>query len=191
MDGELSIVSNTDPVKLDLGSGQNPPDGFVGLDLWAPETERVKRCDLMRFPWPYADASVDELRCSHFIEHIPMRETDDGRDMLLAFFDEAHRVLRPGAKMIVTWPALQSVRAFQDPTHRRFVPLETMLYLDADWRRMNGLDHYPVSCDFVIESACPTIEQATSLRSAEAQGWMVRQCWNVAIDHVAVLAKKS
>jgi SAM-dependent methyltransferase len=190
MDGELTVVTNTDPVRIDLGSGQRPADGWTGWDLWAPETASVRRVDLMEFPWPAETASVDELRCSHYIEHIPMGCTSDGRDLLLAFFDEAYRVLKPGGKMTVVWPALQSVRAFQDPTHRRFIPAETMLYLDAAWRKANALDHYRVTCDFGLEALNPTVDQAFTLRAPEAQAWMLRGMWNVAVDHIAVLVRR-
>lgn len=189
MDGELSVVTDTNPVRVDLACGQTPREGFTGYDLHAPETDRVKRLDLLRFPWPLADASVDELHCSHFIEHIPMAETADGQDLLLAFFDECFRVLKPGGTMTVIWPSLKSVRAFQDPTHRRFIPGETMGYLSAGWRKANALDHYRVACDFEIRSVAPTIHQDTALRSAEAQAWMVQGMWDRTVDWHAVLAK--
>lgn len=189
MDGEIEIVTNTNPVRIDLACGQRPREGFTGYDLNAPETDSVKRLDLLRFPWPLASDSVDELHCSHFIEHIPMTETPDGRDMLLAFFDEAFRVLKPGGTMTVIWPALKSVRAFQDPTHRRFIPGETMGYLSAGWRKANSLDHYRVSCDFEIRSVCPTIPEEMAGRSAEAQAWMISGMWDRTVDWHAVLAK--
>lgn len=190
MDGELTVVTNTDPVRIDLACGQRPAEGFTGWDLLAPESASVRRVDLLRFPWPVETVSVDELRCSHFIEHIPMGETEDGRDLLFAFFDEAYRVLKPGGKLTVIWPALQSVRAFQDPTHRRFIPAETMLYTNAEWRRMNGLDHYRVTCDFGVESVNPTVDQGFTLRAPEAQAWMLRGMWNVAVDSIAVLVRR-
>lgn len=190
MDGDVTIVSNVDPVKIDLACGQCPADGFIGYDLHAPETDRVRRLDLLKFPWPIETASVDEARSSHYIEHIPMRETEDGKDLFFAFFDELHRVLKPGAPVTIIWPALQSVRAFQDPTHRRFIPWESLLYLNAGWRAANGLDHYRVACDFDIERWNPTVEESFGLRSPDAQGWMLRSMWNVAVDNIATLRKR-
>lgn len=189
MDGEIEIIQDTAPVRIDLACGQRPREGFVGYDLHAPLTDRVRRLDLLQFPWPAESASVDELHCSHFIEHIPMAETEEGQDLLFAFFDEAFRVLKPGGTMTVVWPSLKSVRAFQDPTHRRFIPGETMGYLNAEWRKANGLDHYRVACDFEIRSVVPTIHQDTALRSADAQAWMVAGLWDRTVDWHAVLAK--
>jgi len=55
-------------MKLDLGSGPRPADGFLGVDK-LPITDFQVDFDLGE-PWPFADASVDELRSSHCIEHI-------------------------------------------------------------------------------------------------------------------------
>jgi len=185
-------------LKLDLGAGQNPREGFEGVDLWPKSTHVV---DLMKFPWPWGNNSVEELHCSHFVEHIPAREvtyadmhhivpTDGeaflGQDMLLAFFDECWRILKPDGWMTCITPALQSVRAFQDPTHRRFIPAETYLYLSAEWRQANKLDHYRVECNFGVDIN-PTIPQELSLLHQEAQARRVREGWNCTYDFHAKL----
>ena len=105
-------------VRLDLGCGQNPREGFDGVDLLAPNP--AYRVDLFSFPFPWADNEVDELHCSHFVEHLPATTTPDGRDYLLAFFDECWRILRPGGTMTVIVPNARSNRAFQDPPYRRW-----------------------------------------------------------------------
>lgn len=179
----LKIVQVEQPIKLDLGCGQNPREGFQGVDLWAPDAQKV---DLLKFPWPFETASVDEAHCSHFIEHIPMREDESGKDLFFAFFDELHRILKPNAKATIIWPALQSVRAFQDPTHRRYLPAESMLYLSAEWRKLNKLDHYRVNCNFGI-SVNPTVQQTETLRHPQVGTNRLREMWNVAIDFHAML----
>lgn len=180
-------------VKLDLGGGQNPREGFECVDLYEGAKHRV---DLFKFPWPFADNSVDELNANHFIEHIPAREVtaDDltdqsrieflGQDMFFAFFDECWRILKPGAWMSLVWPALQSVRAFMDPTHRRFIPLESMSYLSVDWRKSQGLDHYRVRCHFTGDLNFTTAAEL-GLYHPEAQQRQVKSYWNSVIDHVA------
>jgi predicted SAM-dependent methyltransferase len=171
-------------LSLDLACGQVPADGYEGVDLWAPEAKH--KWDLLQ-PWPLKDNSCERLRCSHFIEHIPMTERD-GQDMLLWFFDEAFRVLTPGGTFRVDWPCLQTSRAFQDPTHRRFIPQETMLYLCKNWREHPDikLNHYPVKCDFEINvgRTMPTSEGA---RHVEVQGERFNNMWNVAFDFQATL----
>jgi predicted SAM-dependent methyltransferase len=135
-------------VRLDLACGQTPREGYEGVDLYAPEAKY--RFDLFKTPWPFDADCVDAIYCSHFIEHIPSRDNDWGQDMLFAFFDECHRILKPGARMIVIWPDHRTVGAYQDPTHRRFIPQETMSYLSAPIRQASGLGHYPVACDFRV-----------------------------------------
>jgi hypothetical protein len=191
----LGLAPSSLPVRLDLGGGQTTREGFACVDLNAPNP--VHRVDLFKFPWPFADNSVDELHCSHLIEHIPNRDIEVGditemdhytrfvgQDMLLGFFDECWRIMKPEAWMSVHWPALQSVRAFQDPTHRRFIPLETMSYLSAEWRRSQGLDHYRVRCNFTGDLTFTTAAELNLLHP-EAQARWTKQYWNVLVDHQA------
>lgn len=57
---------------LDLGSGPTPEPGYHGIDLCGDEDDRVTPFDLASgLPWPVADGSIERLRASHFIEHIP------------------------------------------------------------------------------------------------------------------------
>ena len=171
-------------VRLDLGCGQNPREGFDGVDLLAPNP--AYRVDLFSFPFPWADGEVDELHASHFVEHLPATTTPDGRDYLLAFFDECWRILKPGGVMTVIVPNARSNRAFQDPTHRRFIVAETFLYLSADWRRSQGLDHYRTSCNFSA-NVVPIIPTELSLLHPEAQARRFHESWNTVLDWQATL----
>jgi predicted SAM-dependent methyltransferase len=119
------------PVRLNLACGQVPRDGFEGVDLWSGATHQM---DLLKFPWKWASSSVDELYSAHFVEHIPMELTPSGQDLFLAFFDECWRILKNGGVMTVVCPNARSNRAFQDPTHRRFIVGETFMYLSDEWR---------------------------------------------------------
>lgn len=106
----------------------------------------------------------------------------------IAFFNEAFRVAKPGAAFALQWPALQSVRAFQDPTHRRFIPMESLLYLSKEWRILQGLEHYlGATCDWIVSSCSPTIVDGDTFKSELAQRQAFRDHWNFANDFVAVL----
>ena len=51
-------------VKLDIACGANCTEGFDGVDI-AKVNDRVKHVhNLLSFPWPFADESVDEIVCS-------------------------------------------------------------------------------------------------------------------------------
>jgi len=197
-------------LKLDLGCGQNPKEGFEGVDLYGDKAKH--RVNLFTFPWPFADSSVEEIHASHFLEHIPAREIEErdlvlpsgdfvtdakargiraqflGQDMLLAFMDECYRILKPDCWMHVVVPSGRSNRAFWDPTHRRFFMQETFLYFARDWRKMQALDHYRVSCNFAV-NVNHSLPQEEGLRSAEAQAQRFHTCWNVTVDWIAQLKK--
>ncbi len=200
----LELASSTKPRRLDLACGQRCKEGFEGVDLLAAAEHKV---DLFKFPWPFEDDSVDEIHCSHFVEHIPLRDVElrdlvdpnpqtierwIGVDMFFAFFDEAWRILRHGAAMKVIVPSLKSDRAFQDPTHRRFIPMAAFVYLNRQWLEGQGIPHYRTRCNFDV-NVNPTIPQDLSLRSPEVQMQKINECWNTTFDLVAdlVAVKKS
>lgn len=202
----LTAAPKTELIKLDLACGQNPKPGFFGVDLHADGMERV---DLCKLPWPWATDSVDELHCSHFLEHVPARMFEDcdfrllgasgneetlarfsGKDLLCCMMDEAWRVLKHGGVFNIVVPNARNNRAFQDPTHRRFFVAESFLYYNRDWRQANGLDHYLGNCHFTVEvnHTMPIEMQALH---PEAQARRFNESWNVIIDwHPKLVAIK-
>lgn len=116
-----------------------------------------------------------------------------GKDLFFAFFDECWRILektsnpaQPAGVMTVLCPCARSNRAFQDPTHRRFIVAETFLYLNRDWRKLNKLDHYRVDCHFGID-VVPIIPTELSLLHPEAQQRRFNENWNTVMDWQARL----
>lgn len=190
--GGGSLASPPVTRKLDLACGQSPREGFEGVDIFVGAQHVV---DLQRYPWPFADESVLELNCSHYIEHIPMEVVMQGdpvlggKDALCAFFDECYRILAPDGWLHLDWPAHTSNRAFQDPTHRRFIPPETLGYMNQAWRMANRLDHYNVHCNF-ISSCNPVVDSSLMLRSEVVVAQHLRNYWNAALDQKAKLQKK-
>jgi hypothetical protein len=198
-------------IKLDLGCGQNPREGFEGVDLYGDKAKH--KVDLFKFPWPFADNSIEEINCSHFLEHIPAREVEPrdlieeprgpsgfcaspayaavnlvGQDMLFAFMDECYRILKPECWMNVVVPSGRSNRAFWDPTHRRFFMQETFLYFSREWRKSQALDHYRVACNFGVD-VNHSMPQEEGLRHPDAQAQRFLMNWNVTVDWIARLKK--
>jgi hypothetical protein len=190
------------PVRLDLGCGKNPREGFEGVDIWGGATHQV---NLLRFPWPFGDDSVDEIHCSHFIEHIPMaylepdgiyttvQSSPHAQELFFAFFDECYRILKktdnhqnPLGRMTVVCPSARSSRGFQDPTHRRFIVAETFLYLNRSWRTLRRLDHYNTRCNFEVE-VVPIVLQELTARPQEWQQVALQHYWNATMDWQANL----
>ena len=199
-DRRAKLVEAASPslIKLDLGCGLNPREGFEGVDLYGDKAKH--KVDLFKFPWPFVDNSVDEIACSHLLEHIPAREVEErdlsgddksylGADMLFAFMDECWRIMKVGAWMNVVIPSGRSDRAFWDPTHRRFLMQVTFLYFAEGWRIINGLEHYRVSCNFGADVG-HTQPQEEGLRAPEVQAERLRTLWNVTADWIAKMQKQ-
>lgn len=181
-------------VRLDLAGGQNVREGFECVDLYAEKADH--RVDLRRFPWPWADNSVDELHCSHYVEHIPLGEVEraDGTsfDALCVFMDECWRISKNGTMFTVVHPFLKGARAFQDPTHRRFIPGETWSYFSLDARKAMGVDHYPIACNFNVQQiGWSWLDQSIESRSDEYKQRSLMRDWDIVGDlYVTLVAVK-
>mgnify|MGYP003799012569 CR=1 FL=1 len=132
-------------LRIDFGCGQNCTVGADGVKFTGVDFVKCKGVDvvhdLTKFPYPFKADSVDEIVSNHFVEHLT------GEDFM-KHMDECYRILKMGGKMILRHPYCFSARAFQDPTHRNFIPAERYLYFDKNWRAANRLDHYPIKSDY-------------------------------------------
>ena len=183
------IKSGSRTLKLDLACGQSPAEGFTGVDIW--DGAEIQQ-DLTQYPWPWKDRSVSELHCSHYVEHIPLEVLrGDLTDGLCAFMNEAHRILKKGGTFTIRHPHNRSDRAFQDPTHRRFIPAMTWWYFNRQWREANRLDHYPITADFdVVAMYADGLNEDLQNRAEDVQLWQGERYWNQFADLVVVLKKR-
>ena len=177
-------------IRIDFGCGQNcskDENGvkFTGVDKYKlPGVDVVH--DLTKFPYPFKDNSVTEIVSNHFVEHLTGEEW-------MAHFDECYRILIPGGKMRVVHPYCFSVRAFQDPTHKTFIPAERYYYVSKDWREANGLGHYLMKCDFeaqVYVTYHGDKGQRWDNKSSEALQFPMGHNVNVVADLIVNLTKK-
>jgi hypothetical protein len=176
-------------MRLDIACGKDKAEGFTGIDI---SGDADITHDLFTFPWPIDDGAVTEARCIHFVEHIPHWRPDYGTtDGWFWFWDEVYRITEPGARVTVQHPYLTTGRAFQDPTHTRFIPSETWAYLDANWRREQSLDHYPLVADFeVVTINGVGVAPDVQLRNHETQAFMRDRYWNVVADLEVILRRR-
>jgi predicted SAM-dependent methyltransferase len=109
---------------LDLGCGNEKlkRPGFIGVDIAKrPGVDQVVN---LAKKWPWKDESVEEVHCSHLIEHLePMERAH--------FFNELERVLRTGGRAVVVTPHWASQRAYADPTHK-WPPVCEQFYMNLD-----------------------------------------------------------
>ncbi len=121
LDGVLGVwdrvrVGGRDPVVLDLGCGDTKQyPGNIGVDLQRGDATALL-ADVAR-PLPFASDSVDAVFTVHVLEHVAD---------FLPLVDECHRVLRPGGVLHVLSPWWRHVNAVADPTHLRFLDVQTI-----------------------------------------------------------------
>lgn len=176
------------PTRLDLGCGQNKREGFFGID--SIKTAATDWVQDLREPWcwrlldPIPDNSIEEVHSSHFFEHLTGPER-------MPFMDEMWRVMKDEAQATIIVPYYASMRAVQDPTHAWPPVCETsFLYFNRQWREQNGLDHYPLKCNFDFAYGY-AMDGAWSLKSQEVRDFAVRQYINVVADLHVTLTKRA
>ena len=121
---------------IEIGGGTLVQPGWINLDSRNGDGEWRRMAQ--DTPWPAADNSIDGIRASHVMEHIPAGEPR------IAVMNEAHRVLKPGGVFEVIVPILNdplSWHAIADPTHVSFWVLESFHYFDG---------HFAANADYGI-----------------------------------------
>ena len=177
---EQTPKTNGHLFKLDIACGNNKQKGFKGIDIIGKGTQADIVHDLNKFPWPFEANSVDEIFCSHYIEHVPD---------LMAFMNEIGRILKVGSRVMFIAPYYTSIRAWQDPTHVRAISEASFLYYGKEWRKINRLEHYPINCNFKIESINYAFDTEWRDKSADAIQYAMKHFWNVASDIQVILRK--
>lgn len=188
---------------LDLGCGGNKTsidylftDGIIPLEkkegavLVGVDFKKVdgvdKVVDLTKFPYPFADNSIDGVYSSHFLEHL------DG-EQRIKFFDEMQRIMKPGAKIRTIVPYWKSSRAQWDCTHKfPMVVEESFNYWNKGWREANRLQHYygNGTCNFsVVHTHYFLQDQEWSNKNKDTQAFAAKHYFNVISDMLVDMVK--
>jgi len=99
------IMKNQDKIKINIGAGGEELLGFKTIDIDSASNPDIV-CDIEK-GLPFEDDSVDEIRCSHTLEHI---------SNILFVLREFYRVSKNGAKITIAVPLMDA----SDMTHVRF-----------------------------------------------------------------------
>lgn len=111
-------------MNLEIGGGHLVQSGWINLDCVNGEGEWKRFAQ--ETPWPTTDNSIEAIRASHVMEHIPAGSAR------IAVMNEAHRVLKPGGVFEIIVPLLVGTwHAVADPTHVSFWVKESFHYFDG------------------------------------------------------------
>lgn len=173
LEAERWVAPTGNGLHLELACGQRKQPGYVGVDVSRACNPDIV-CDLEQYPWPWEDNEVSDIITIHYVEHT--------RDLIM-FVNECYRILEPDGKLRIVHPYLKSDRAFQDPTHVRFIPDSTWWYFNKEWRDEQKLDHcYDMPANFEVENIGAAIMEPWIHKSIESQQFALRHYWNVAAD---------
>lgn len=95
-------------MKIDLGCGRSPKDGYIGVDL-VPEAH--VQMDILAYLETLATDSVDSVRANHSLEHL-------SKTVFLKSMYEILRVCKPGARIDVAVPYWSQSVNLGNPYHQ-------------------------------------------------------------------------
>lgn len=179
-----SITNEKQPIRLDLGCGKKPKEGFLGVD--SIDFGQPYVMDLRTTPWPWENNSIDEVRSSHFVEHLT------GSERIL-FFNELYRVMKPGAKAEIITPNWSHACAYGDPTHQ-WPPMSAWypFYLNRAWREQES-PHVGYTCDFDNQLSISWEKEFNDKfnnKSIEERQLALQHYVNAARDLIVILTKR-
>jgi len=178
----IKLIPEAKPLKLDLGSGpKKTKDDWLAVDIRAFEGVDVV-ADLTK-EWPWKSDSVDEVKASHFVEHLQPMER-------VHFANELCRVLKKGAKALIITPHWASARAYGDMTHV-WPPVSEFwfYYLNAAWRKEQAPHTDFYNCDFDASWGYG-IHPSLTVRNQEYQQYALGNFKEAAQDMIATLVKR-
>jgi hypothetical protein len=85
-------------------------------------------------------------------------------------------------------PYYTSIGASQDPTHKRLISEHTFLYFDSNWRKQNGLTHYPIHTDIRTKAIQYAWDKRLANASQEEKDFAQAHYWNVIAEIGVVMS---
>ena len=127
---KLSLNSR---LKINVGCGTDHKPGYIGVDRenWDGNIKVI--LDIEKESLPFEDETVDEVYCSHVLEHV------DRPELLISEF---YRILKPGALLNIIVPHYSHPNSHQ-PMHKNYWGIYTKQIFDGqyfefpDWSKVD------------------------------------------------------
>ena len=122
--------------KLNLGCGDKKLPGFLNLDKYETFKPDIVH-DLEKFPYPFSDNEIDEIKLIHVLEHIGQTS-----EIYINIMKELYRICCNEAKIHISVPHPRSDDYLADPTHVR--PITTLglslfdLEINKHWGKLGA-----------------------------------------------------
>lgn len=181
---KLQVVEK--PVQICIGVAANVPEGYIVVDTF--KHEKVDKVFDPAKKWEWADNSVDEVVCGNFLHRLTAEQR-------IHFFNELHRVLKPGKQARITTPHWSHEKAYgaldaQWPPVTAF----TYFYTSKQWREANAPQFEKAfKCDFewVLAGSHDANDEWVAFRTQEVKQVYMHRNINTTTDLIATLTKKA
>ncbi|MFM7009818.1 MAG: class I SAM-dependent methyltransferase [Betaproteobacteria bacterium] len=179
-------------MKIDIGCGSKKlgPD-WIGVDQY-PMNGVDFVVNFAKDPLPFENESVDEVYCSHVLEHLTNLNDKWER---IHLFNEVYRVLKEGGRAKFIFPHWCSQRYYGDPTHKEPFSEMGFLYLAREWRQVHA-PHADISwnkcgydCDFTTSLAVTLRADVAAMAGPDQQLSMMNYkdaCEDIIADMVKI-----
>lgn len=109
-------------IKLNLGCGQFKKEGYLNIDTDSSIKPDILH-NLEKFPYPFADNSIDLIEADHILEHF---------HDVLAVMREIWRILKPEGKLVIRVPHFS--RGFTHVDHKRGFDISFPYYFNPQFK---------------------------------------------------------
>ena len=103
------LINSGQPIRLHLGCGRNKIQGYLNIDLGDYDVDF--KMNLLKFPYPFPDSSVDEIIIEHTLEHF---DATSNYNILAEFY----RICKKDALIKIKVPYITNPVAFTDWDHK-------------------------------------------------------------------------
>lgn len=125
---ELLIGCGSKRIKTLSLPGRKKFENLTTLDN-NPSHQPDRLWDLTQHPLPFDDNSFDEIHAYEVLEHLAYQ---GDYKFFFAEFTEYHRILKPEGHFFATVPSRLSPWAWGDPSHKRIIQPETLIFLSQE-----------------------------------------------------------